>query len=168
MSVPIAFISAFLNNTPVVAIMIPILLAWSAKAGLAPGHLFMPLSFASILGGTVTLIGTSTNLVVSGKQSERFPDQKPIGIFDLTPYGVPVAIAGIVYMVAFGPKLLPGAAKKKQTRVPTRCIVLDRALHASWPDPATGQQTTALLASKQQPCWPACICDLYPTCLPAP
>jgi Na+/H+ antiporter NhaD/arsenite permease-like protein len=58
MMVPIAAISAFLNNTPVVAIMIPILLAWSAKAGLAPGHLFMPLSFASILGGTVTLIGT--------------------------------------------------------------------------------------------------------------
>ena len=117
MMLPIACISPFLNNTPLVAIMIPIILTWSAKSGIAPGHLFMPLSFASILGGTVTLIGTSTNLVVSGKQRSRFPDEKPIGIFDLTPYGVPVAIAGMVYMVAFGPKLLPGAAKHER-----RCV----------------------------------------------
>ena len=97
MAIPVMCISAFMNNTPVVLILIPIIASWSRKAGLAPGHLFMPLSFASILGGTITLIGTSTNLVVAGKQKEKFPDDSPtIGLFDLSPYGVPVALAGLI------------------------------------------------------------------------
>lgn len=113
--VPIGVLSAFLNNTPVVAIMIPIIVAWCRKAGLAPGQLFMPLSFASILGGTITLIGTSTNLVIAGKQRETFPDEPPIGIFDLSLYGVPVALSGAVYIVLFAPVLLPGKAKRRRT-----------------------------------------------------
>jgi di/tricarboxylate transporter len=72
----------------------------------------MPLSFASILGGTVTLIGTSTNLVVAGKQKEAFPDDPALQLFDLTPYGVPVAIIGTIYIVIFAPRLLPGKAKR--------------------------------------------------------
>jgi hypothetical protein len=91
--------------------MIPILMSWSRKAGLAPGHLMMPLSFASILGGTVTLIGTSTNLVVAGAQKKKFPDDPPLKLFDLTPYGVPVAIVGVIYIVLLAPTLLPGKAK---------------------------------------------------------
>ena len=75
--VPVAFVSAFLNNTPVVAIMIPILQKWSKKCGISPSQLFIPLSFASILGGTCTLIGTSTNLVVEGMMRERYPDADP-------------------------------------------------------------------------------------------
>ena len=91
--VPVAFVSAFLNNTPVVAIMIPILQKWSKKCGISPSQLFIPLSFASILGGTCTLIGTSTNLVVEGMMRERYPDARPIGMFDLSMYGVPVALS---------------------------------------------------------------------------
>eukprot|EP00892_Ulva_mutabilis_P002422 jgi/Ulvmu1/12180/UM085_0044.1 len=111
MVLPLLVISAFLNNSPVVMILIPIITTWSRKAGLAPGHLFMPLSFASILGGTITLIGTSTNLVVAGKQREAFPDDPPIAIFDLSPYGVPVALAGALYIILFATRLLPGKAK---------------------------------------------------------
>eukprot|EP00892_Ulva_mutabilis_P000905 jgi/Ulvmu1/10815/UM069_0051.1 len=108
---PVVCISAWLNNTPVVLILIPIVASWARKAGLAPGHLYMPLSFASILGGTTTLIGTSTNLVIAGKQRDSFPDEPPLRLFDLTPYGVPVALAGILYLVLFAPRLLPGKAK---------------------------------------------------------
>ena len=63
---PIACVSAFLNNTPVVAVMIPIVLRWAEATGVAKEQLMIPLSFASVLGGTCTLIGTSTNLVVQG------------------------------------------------------------------------------------------------------
>ena len=75
----------------------------------------MPLSFASILGGTVTLIGTSTNLVVAGKQKEAFPGDQPIGLFALSPYGVPVALTGIIYIIIFAPQVLPGKAKKRRS-----------------------------------------------------
>ncbi|ACO60727.1 divalent Anion:Na+ symporter family [Micromonas commoda] len=109
--VPVAFVSAFLNNTPVVAIMIPILQKWSKKCGISPSQLFIPLSFASILGGTCTLIGTSTNLVVEGMMRERYPDARPIGMFDLSMYGVPVALSGFAYILIFSPFLLPGGKR---------------------------------------------------------
>ena len=115
MVIPVMILSAFMNNTPIVALMIPILTSWARKAGLSPGHLLMPLSFASILGGTVTLIGTSTNLVVAGKQKEAFPGDQPIGLFALSPYGVPVALTGIIYIIIFAPQVLPGKAKKRRS-----------------------------------------------------
>ncbi len=71
---PIGAISAFLNNTPVVAMMVPIVSDWSRRAGISASKLMIPLSYAAILGGTCTLIGTSTNLVVAGLASERFPE----------------------------------------------------------------------------------------------
>lgn len=110
---PLAAISAFMNNTPVVAIMIPIVRAWCRQANLPPGHLFIPVSYTTILGGTVTLIGTSTNLVVAGKQAVNFPDQAPLHIFDLTRYGLPVALVGIIYIILFAPAVLPGHALTK-------------------------------------------------------
>ncbi len=73
----------------------------------------MPLSFASILGGTITLIGTSTNLVVHGLLIERYPDLS-MGLFDLAWVGIPVAVAGLAYLILLGPRLLPargGTAK---------------------------------------------------------
>ena len=109
---PVAVVSAFLNNTPVVAILIPIVQQWAARIKLAPGQLFIPLSFASILGGTCTLIGTSTNLVVSGLYEERFPDQPAIGIFDLSPFGVPVMFSGLAYILLVSPWLLAGGARR--------------------------------------------------------
>ena len=103
---PVAALSGFLNNTPVVATYIPAVLGWSRRLGLAPQRLLMPLSFASILGGTITLMGTSTNLVVHGLLVERAPELA-LGLLDIAWVGVPVAIVGLAYLVVLGPRLLP-------------------------------------------------------------
>jgi uncharacterized protein with PhoU and TrkA domain len=105
--IPIAIVSAFLNNTPVVAVMIPIVQKWSKNIGMSAQQLLIPLSFASILGGTCTLIGTSTNLVVAGLLEKQYPDIR-IGLFDLSIYGVPIAMVGLVYVLMASPYLLPG------------------------------------------------------------
>ena len=109
--VPIAVVSAFLNNTPVVAIMIPIVQKWSRKCKISSAQLFIPLSFSSILGGTCTLIGTSTNLVVDGMRRERYPNEREIGLFELSKYGVPVLLSGLAYMLVAAPFLLPGGER---------------------------------------------------------
>jgi Na+/H+ antiporter NhaD/arsenite permease-like protein len=107
--IPIAIVSAFLNNTPVVVVMIPIVQRWAKNIHVSPKQLLIPLSFASILGGTCTLIGTSTNLVVAGLLDDRYPDDSPnavdIALFDLGQYGVPVAMAGIAYVLVMSPFL---------------------------------------------------------------
>ena len=112
---PIALISAFMNNTPVVAIMIPIVQQWSKRIDIPPSQLFIPLSFASILGGTCTLIGTSTNLVVAGKAEEDLGIV--IGIFDLATVGVPVLFTGIIYVILFSPYLLPDAEELEKRQL---------------------------------------------------
>ncbi len=104
--VPVAALSGFLNNTPVVATYIPAVLSWSRRMQLPAHRLLMPLSFASILGGTVTLIGTSTNLVVHGLLVERYPGLA-MGLFDLAWVGVPVAVIGVIYLIFVAPRLLP-------------------------------------------------------------
>jgi len=103
---PVASLSGFLNNTPVVATYIPAVLSWSRRVGLPAHRLLMPLSFASILGGTITLFGTSTNLVVHGLLVDRSPEHA-MGLFDLAWVGVPVAVIGLAYLVLLGPRLLP-------------------------------------------------------------
>ena len=116
--IPIAIISAFLNNTPVVVIMIPIVQKWGKNVGIAPSQLLIPLSFASILGGTCTLIGTSTNLVVAGLMSERYGDNPDmaIGLFDLGEYGVPILFIGMSYVIIASPYLLPGGKRGGEER----------------------------------------------------
>ena len=110
--VPIAIVSAFLNNTPVVAVMIPIVQRWGKNIGVSPQQLLIPLSFASILGGTCTLIGTSTNLVVEGLLKSRYPNDTTvsIGLFSLGEYGVPIAIVGMTYILLTSPILIPGGS----------------------------------------------------------
>ena len=112
---PVAFVSAFLNNTPVVAIMIPIIQRWSSRIRQPVSQLFIPLSFASILGGTCTLIGTSTNLVVSGLYEDTF--NKTMPLFDLGRAGVPVLASGIAYVILFAPLLLPGFEELRRREV---------------------------------------------------
>jgi hypothetical protein len=114
---PITIVSAFLNNTPVVVVMIPIVQKWAKNINISAQQLLVPLSFASILGGTCTLIGTSTNLVVVGLLEERYPDDPDIniGLFDLGQYGVPVAMAGICYILLVSPFLLPGGSRQKDS-----------------------------------------------------
>lgn len=111
--IPIAIVSAFLNNTPVVAVMIPIVQRWGKNVGVSPQQLLIPLSFASILGGTCTLIGTSTNLVVVGLLQARYPGDEVanVGLFDLGKYGVPIAMAGMAYVLLFSMFLIPGSSK---------------------------------------------------------
>jgi di/tricarboxylate transporter len=103
---PVASLSGFLNNTPVVATYIPAVLSWSRRLKIPAHRLLMPLSFASILGGTITLFGTSTNLVVHGLLIERYPDLA-MGLFDIAWVGVPVAVVGLAYLMLVGRRLLP-------------------------------------------------------------
>jgi di/tricarboxylate transporter len=103
---PVAALSAFLNNTPVVAIMIPAVLDWSRRFSLQASRLLIPLSYASMLGGTCTLIGTSTNLVVSGLVKSN-TDLEPLGFFDIAWIGVPCTIVGLLFVVLFTRWLLP-------------------------------------------------------------
>ena len=103
---PVAFLSSFLNNTPVVATMIPAIYSWSRKIGVSPSKLMIPLSYTAILGGTVTLIGTSTNLIVNG-QYQVLTGQPGFSLFSITAVGLPVAIAGFLLMWLFFHRLLP-------------------------------------------------------------
>ena len=97
--------SAFLNNTPIVAMLSPQVSQWAERRGTSPSRFLMPLSFASILGGMITLIGTSTNLVVSGLLEAS--GQEPLGMFELTPIGLPVALVGMVLIVVLAPLVIP-------------------------------------------------------------
>lgn len=100
-----AFFSAWMNNTAIVAILLPVTLGFARSKDIAASKLLMPLSYASILGGCCTLIGTSTNLLVSGSLREL--ELEPLSMFELAPLGIPLAIAGIAYLTVFGPKLIP-------------------------------------------------------------
>jgi len=106
--------SAFLNNTPIVAMFIPIVSSWCKKHRIAPSRLLLPLSYLCILGGTCTLIGTSTNLVVNGLMQEASRSNPelsqalhPMGFFELGYVGLPYAIVGIIYLLVIGQRLLP-------------------------------------------------------------
>ena len=102
--------SAFMNNTPVVIVLIPIILRLSRATGFSSKKLLIPLSFICILGGTTTLIGTSTNLIVDAVAREQ--GLAGFGIFEITPYGLIAAVAGTVMMVLFSSWLLPGGNVK--------------------------------------------------------
>ncbi len=98
--------SAFINNTPVVAMLLPLVMSWCRKHQVAPSKLLIPLSFMTILGGTCTLIGTSTNLVVQGLLEKKGLEK--MTFFEIGWAGVPCAIVGTIYMLTIGRKLLPG------------------------------------------------------------
>ena len=102
---PVAFVSAFLNNTPVVVIFAPIIKRWAEAVGLPATKFLIPLSYVTILGGICTLIGTSTNLVVHGMILEA--GYEGFSMFELGQVGIFVAIAGMLYLFLFSNKLLP-------------------------------------------------------------
>ncbi|MEC8719857.1 MAG: SLC13 family permease [Verrucomicrobiota bacterium] len=101
----VAVLSAFINNTPVVLVFMPMVMAIAARQNIRPSKLLIPLSFASIFGGCCTLIGTSTNILVSST-AERM-GERPFEMFDLTLVGSILAVVGMVYLWTFGRKILP-------------------------------------------------------------
>lgn len=114
MMIPVAFFSAFLNNTTIVTILTPIIKRWTEKMRLPASKFFIPLSYATVLGGACTLIGTSTNLVVHGLMLEN--GMSGLTLFELAWVGIPCTVVGLFYLVTIGEKLLP-ARKDVRTSV---------------------------------------------------
>jgi len=105
MIIPVSAMSAFLNNTPIVAMFTPAVRDWARTRGLSPSKFLIPLSYASIFGGVCTLIGTSTNLVVNGLLMQEL--DRSLTLFELAWVGLPVAVVGTLYLVLIGHRLLP-------------------------------------------------------------
>lgn len=120
MMVIVAFFSSILNNTPLVAIMMPYVHNWCKRNNYSPSKFLIPLSYAAILGGSITLIGTSTNLIVASMVEELrtenqglLPDLKSLQMFDFVYVGIPMVVIGFLYILLIGKKLLPD--KKSDT-----------------------------------------------------
>lgn len=123
------FASAFLNNTPVVVVLIPICFRLADALGVSPKKLLMPLSIVAVLGGCITLIGTSTNLVVAGIAEEA--GLEPFGLFSITPYGLAISAAGVATMLALlwllpsdRPSIAETGSESPQTYL-TELVLLD-------------------------------------------
>lgn len=108
LTLPVVALSSFVNDTPIVVIMLPVVTAWCRRCDLAPAALLMPLSYAALLGGTVTLVGTSANLVVAGQYRRRYLDPESpsfdpaatqLPMFGVTRFGLPAALWGIAFIV---------------------------------------------------------------------
>lgn len=103
--IPVAGISAFINNTPVVVMLTPLIRRWAEKIGIPETKLLIPLSYAAIMGGMCTLIGTSTNIVLSSMLMEQ--TGQGFSMFELAIIGIPCTLIGIIYMIFVGHRLLP-------------------------------------------------------------
>lgn len=128
---PTAGTSAFINNTPLVAILIPEITAWCAKRNISPSRFLLPISYAAILGGTVTVIGTSTNLVVSGLLEES--GQAPFSLFEITAIGGLSALVGLVVLVVLVPLLLPDRVGAGESLAEMREFVVEMVVEPGGP-----------------------------------
>jgi di/tricarboxylate transporter len=134
--------STFINDTPLVALMMPYVHTWCKKNNYPPSKFLIPLSYAAILGGCATLVGTSTNLIVGGLVAEQniAPDLKPLQIFDFTPVGLPMIFVGFLYMMFLGHKFLPshpdvitqfstgGREYLFETRIPDKSVLIGKTI----------------------------------------
>ncbi|QGJ71333.1 Di-and tricarboxylate transporter [Planctomycetales bacterium 10988] len=120
LSIPVIFLSALINNTPIVAMLVPMILRWCRQRKVSPSRILLPLSYLAILGGTCTLIGTSTNLVVNGlllaeqarlqtvnAAPELMHDLRDMHFLEIGFVGIPCALVGLIYLLTWGRKLLP-------------------------------------------------------------
>ncbi|MCG8700216.1 MAG: SLC13 family permease, partial [Bacteroidales bacterium] len=118
MMILVAGFSSILNNTPIVAVMMPYVHNWCKKNNFSPSKFLIPLSYAAILGGSVTLIGTSTNLIVNSmvKRHVGEVELKPLEMFDFIYVGIPMVVIGFIYLMLIGHRLLPGRKKVTNAR----------------------------------------------------
>lgn len=119
MLTPVAGLSAFLNNTPIVALFLPVVDDLARQLQIPASKLYLPLSYAAILGGTCTLIGTSTNLIVNDLLAQR-PGDSGLALFDLAWVGVPVTLIGLAYLLAASAWLLPDRSEALAERLDPR------------------------------------------------
>ena len=105
----VALVSAFVNNTPVVVVLLPVIFTLSRKLGVSSSKMLIPVSYASIFGGCCTLLGTSTNILANGiiMTSEVYPNLDPIGMFELSKLGLPLLVISLGFLLLFGNQLLP-------------------------------------------------------------
>ena len=106
----VSLFSGFMNNTPLVALLLPYVVEWGKKNKISPSKLLIPLSFAAIMGGGLTLIGTSTNLIANSILMNKLGPEAGLSMFSFFAIGAPVVIIGIVYILVFGKKMLPDNA----------------------------------------------------------
>jgi di/tricarboxylate transporter len=128
----VAAFSAFLNNTPLVAMLIPTVQDWAKRNRISVSKLMIPLSYAAILGGTCTVIGTSTNLVVTGLVATQ-TELAPIRFFEIAWVGLPTALIGILYVVGASRWLLPERRPPMQERSNAREYALEMVVEARSP-----------------------------------
>lgn len=129
--VPAAIFSGFLNNTPIVVTLTPLIKNWCKEHGIAPSKFLIPLSYVTILGGTVTLMGTSTNLVVHGMLLDY--GYAGFSIFQLAIIGIPITIVGLIYIFTIGYKLLPEyKGFQQQVKVDSREYISELIVEASF------------------------------------
>jgi di/tricarboxylate transporter len=147
LAIPVAGISAFLNNTPVLAMLLPLVDSFCRKFQVSPSRVLLPLSYVCILGGTCTLIGTSTNLVINGAIADervRLGTNDAafdsLGIFEMAPVGLVMLVVGLIYLFVVGRRLLPdrkdlleqlGASSREyliNMRVEPECRLVDQAV----------------------------------------
>lgn len=121
---PVAVMSSVINNTPVVAMMVPAVSDWAKRTGISVSQLMMPLSYAAIIGGTCTLVGTSTNLVINGMLLES-GDAVGLSMFELAWLGVPCTLAVIAYTLLLSKRLLPFRAGAHDRRQDVRRYALE-------------------------------------------
>ncbi|MBU73389.1 SLC13 family permease [Spongiibacter sp.] len=144
---PVALFSSILNNTPVVAMLIPAVRDWAKRNKLSASQLMIPLSYAAIVGGTCTLVGTSTNLVVNGMLLQYLPDQG-LGMFDLAWVGIPCALMVIVFVVLFSRWLLPSHSGTEERFEDTRQYIVEMKVE---PGSAVAGQTIEEAGLRQLP-----------------
>ncbi len=125
-------LSAFVNNTPVVAMLTSAVEDWSRKSGVPVSRLLLPLSYATILGGLCSLIGTSTNLIIDGL-AQAYPNLPPLKMFDPAWVGIPAALAGMLYLLTVGRVLLPDRRGAVEQARDTREYVLEMVVEPAGP-----------------------------------
>lgn len=149
--VPVAALSGFLNNTPLVAMLIPEVRAFAQRTGIAASRLLIPLSYAAIVGGLITVIGTSTNLVVNGLVAQA--GRPTVGFLEIGMVGLPVCITGVVYAVVAARWLLPDRPDVDANLADVRAFVTELVVD---PDgPYAGRRLADIRVSDLPPLAPA-------------